>query len=141
MEGPVAGLAGLFVSAFTSATLLPGTSEALLTAMALSGVSTPSVLLTAATLGNVLGSCVNWLMGRAGSAVIAGRDNDSGAMPRARRWYARWGHWSLLASWVPVVGDPLTLLAGAMGEPLWRFVLTVTFAKAARYAAVLALVW
>ncbi|MEA1136053.1 YqaA family protein, partial [Klebsiella pneumoniae] len=46
----------------------------------------------------------------------------------------RWGHWSLLLSWVPIIGDPLTLVAGVMREPFWRFLLLVTVAKGARYS-------
>lgn len=52
--------------------------------------------------------------------------------------YARWVHWSLLASWVPVIGDPLTLIAGVLREPFWRFALIVTLAKGGRY---LVLAW
>ena len=54
-------------------------------------------------------------------------------MARASGWYQRWGYWSLLASWVPIIGDPLTLAAGILREPLWRFILIVTFAKGGRY--------
>jgi membrane protein YqaA with SNARE-associated domain len=57
-------------------------------------------------------------------------------MTTARKHYERYGHWSLLLSWLPVIGDPLTLIAGVMREPLGRFLLIVTFAKGARYAVV-----
>lgn len=138
MTGESAGLLALLGSAFTSATLLPGTSEAVLAGMIAGGIAPLAVLVTVATIGNVAGSCVNWAMGRAGRSLVAG-ENPSPAMEKATRWYRRFGRWSLLASWVPVIGDPLTLVAGALGEPLWRFVMIVTLAKAARYGVVAAM--
>ncbi|MEP2845606.1 MAG: DedA family protein, partial [Alphaproteobacteria bacterium] len=60
-------------------------------------------------------------------------------MGRASGWYQRWGYWSLLASWVPIIGDPLTLAAGMMREPLWRFLLIVTLAKGGRYLVLILL--
>ena len=54
-------------------------------------------------------------------------------LDKARQFYLRYGRWSLLLSWVPIIGDPLTMIAGVMREPLWRFVLIVTLAKGARY--------
>lgn len=61
-------------------------------------------------------------------------------LDRARRWYQRYGKWSLLFSWVPVVGDPLTIVAGAMREPLPVFLGLVTIAKVGRYLALAAVV-
>jgi membrane protein YqaA with SNARE-associated domain len=61
-------------------------------------------------------------------------------MARAQQWYQRYGCWTLLLSWLPVVGDPLTLVAGVMREPLWRFVLLVSIAKAGRYLVLAAVV-
>ncbi len=89
-----------------------------------------------ATAGNVLGSVVNWALGR---FLVRFSDRrwfpvSPAMLDRATRWYARWGRWSLLGAWLPVVGDPLTLAAGVMREPLWRFVLIVTLAKGGRYA-------
>ena len=135
MTGESAGLLALLASAFTSATLLPGTSEAVLAGMVAGGVAPVVLLITVATIGNVAGSCINWAMGRAGRSLVAG-EHPSPAMEKATRWYQRFGRWSLLAAWVPVIGDPLTLVAGALGEPLWRFLAIVALAKAARYVAV-----
>ncbi|WP_313432604.1 YqaA family protein, partial [Pseudomonas sp.] len=91
-----------------------------------------------ATLGNVLGSLVNWLLGR---AIEHLRDRrwfpfSASQLQRAQRRYQRWGQWSLLLSWMPVIGDPLTLIAGVMREPFWRFLLLVTLAKGGRYIVV-----
>jgi membrane protein YqaA with SNARE-associated domain len=133
-------LVGLFLAAFAAATLIPAQSEAVLIALILSASHPVWLLLTVATFGNVLGSAVNWAMGRFLIRFANRRwfPVSQAQMDRATGWYWRWGHWSLLASWVPVVGDPLTLVAGALKEPFWRFVLIVTLAKGGRY---LVLAW
>jgi membrane protein YqaA with SNARE-associated domain len=129
---------GLFLAAFGAATLLPLQSEAVLVGLILSDRYWLWLLLAVATLGNVLGSVVNWLLGR---AIERFRDRrwfpvSARHLENARRHYQRYGHWSLLLSWLPVIGDPLTLVAGVMREPLGRFLLIVTLAKGARYGAV-----
>ena len=129
------GYLGLFAAAFGAATLLPLQSEAVLVGLLLSGHYHLWLLLGIATLGNVLGSVVNWLLGRSVERFKERRWFPVSArqLDKARRHYSRWGHWTLLLSWVPIVGDPLTLVAGVMREPLWRFLLLVGLAKSARY--------
>ena len=122
---------GLFLSAFGAATLLPLQSEAVLTG-----------LLLVATVGNVLGSAVNWWLG---IYLEQWRERrwfpfTSAQLQTAQHRYQRYGYWSLLLSWVPVVGDPLTLVAGILREPLWKFLLLVTVAKGARYLVLALLV-
>lgn len=127
----------LFFTAFLAATLLPAQSEALLAALVLADCSLVW-LLFAASAGNVLGSTVNWWLGR-GIARFSDRrwfPVGPAAMARAQRWYTRYGKWSLLLSWVPVIGDPITLVAGVMREPLRVFLLLVTVAKVGRYVLV-----
>ncbi len=140
-----AGYLGLFLAAFGAATLLPLQSEAVLVGLLVSDRYWLWGLLAVATLGNVLGSLVNWWLGR-GLERFQGRrwfPVSPKHMARARVHYQRYGHWSLLLSWLPVIGDPLTLIAGVMREPLGRFLLIVTFAKGARYGvlAMLTLGW
>lgn len=131
------GYLGLFVAAFGAATLLPLQSEAVLVGLLISGHYNLWLLLGIATLGNVLGSVVNWLLGRSVERFKERRWFPVSAkqLGRARGHYLRWGHWTLLLSWVPIIGDPLTLVAGVMREPLWRFLLLVTLAKGVRYSA------
>lgn len=138
----LAALLTLALSAFSSATLLPGTSEAVLVTMHVAGSAPGWMLLAVASIANIAGSCVNWAMGRF-LAHYAGRrwfPASPAQIERAQRWYARYGWPSLLASWVPVVGDPLTVVAGFLRTPFWLFVIVVAFAKTARYAALLWLI-
>ncbi len=131
------GYLGLFSAAFIAATFLPMQSEALLVALMLNDQHSLMVLLTVATAGNVLGSVVNWVLGRVALQFKHKRwfpANDA-QLDRAEIWYRRYGRWSLLASWLPIVGDALTIMAGVLREPLWSFVAIVTIGKGARYAA------
>jgi membrane protein YqaA with SNARE-associated domain len=125
----------LFASAFLSATLLPGSSEAALIGLLAAGQGSPAMLVAVATLGNVLGSLVNWVLGRFFSHF---RDRrwfpiDRRNYDRAIGWYSRYGVWSLLFAWLPVIGDPLTVVAGVLRTDIRWFLLLVTVGKAARY--------
>ena len=60
------------------------------------------------------------------------------ALARMQDWYRRYGRWSLLLSWAPIIGDPLTVAAGVLREPLPTFILFVAIAKTARYLALAA---
>lgn len=131
----VSGYLGLFIAAFGAATLLPMQSEAVLAGLLLSGHYSVVGLLLVATLGNVLGSVMNWLLGRSIERFRHKRwfPVSDVKLEKARTFYLRYGRWSLLLSWVPIIGDPLTMIAGVMREPLWSFLLIVTLAKGARY--------
>ena len=140
MPGYLPALFALAISAFTSATILPGTSEALLASLALAPAAPYWLLLVVASVANVAGSCVNWALGRVAAAGGTKFAGEGKAYRRAEAFWARWGKWSLLASWVPVVGDPLTIVAGLLRVPFWQFVALVAVAKTVRYAAVIAVV-
>ncbi|SAL83217.1 membrane protein-like protein [Caballeronia arvi] len=126
---------GLFLAAFGAATLLPLQSEAVLVGLLLSKHYSVNLLLAVATAGNVLGSVVNWLLGRYIERWKHKRwfPVSDEKLEKAQRTYRRFGQWSLLLSWAPVIGDPLTLLAGVMREPFARFLILVTIAKLGRY--------
>jgi len=126
---------GLFLAAFAAATLLPMQSEAALAAMLVSELYLPMALVAVATAGNVLGSVVNWFLGRGVEHFKHKRwfPVSESKLEKAQDFYQRYGYWSLLLSWVPIIGDPITLVAGVMREPLWRFTLLVTLAKGGRY--------
>lgn len=132
---------GLFIAAFGAATLLPMQSEAVLVGMLLSGRYVVATLLLVATFGNVLGSLVNWLLGRSVERLRHKRwfPVSEAKLEKAQKFYLRYGRWTLLLSWVPIIGDPLTMVAGVMREPWWSFLLIVTFAKGLRYLLLAAL--
>ncbi len=130
-------LTAMFFAAFIAATLIPAQSEAVLVGMLLAKSNPVSLLLLVATVGNVLGSLVNWAIGRFLQGYAGQRwfPVSPGQLTRASNWYACHGWWTLLGSWLPVIGDPLVLVSGLMREPLWRVVLVVTLAKGGRYLA------
>ncbi|WOS64539.1 YqaA family protein [Sinorhizobium fredii] len=119
--------------------MLFGLSEAAVVAAALSAETSRAALFLAATAGNVLGALVNFALGR-----FAIRFEDRRWFPvsrharqKAETLFARYGRPVLLFSWLPIVGDPLTLAAGLLRTPLGAFLVYVTIGKAARYAALL----
>jgi membrane protein YqaA with SNARE-associated domain len=119
----LAAYGSLFMAAFLAATLIPAQSESVLTGLMLAGGQPVVALVAVASLGNILGSVINWLIGR---GVERFRDRrwfpaSARQLERAQAQYRRFGYWSLLLAWVPIIGDPLTLVAGIMREPLWRF--------------------
>jgi len=133
----LAAYGGLFLSAFLAATVVPFQSEVVLVALLAEGWPWLP-LVVVATVGNVLGAVVNWLLG-----LFIEQFKDRPWFPvrqeaylRAERWYRRWGIWSLLLAWTPWLGDPLTIVAGVLRAPLGAFLLLVTLGKAGRYLAI-----
>lgn len=126
---------GLFFVALAAATILPMQSEAALVGLLLTGAYPPWALLAVASAGNVLGAVINWLLGR---GIRHFRDRPwfpvkAETLTKAEAWYRRYGKWSLLLSWAPLIGDPLTVAAGVLREPFPAFLLLVTLAKVGRY--------
>lgn len=138
----IAAYAGLFTAALVAATIFPAQSEIVLVGMHTSGRYDPALLILVATVGNVAGSTGNWALGR---YLMHFQDRrwfpvKPALVERATRWYRRIGVWSLLLAWLPVIGDPLTLVAGILRVDLRLFLLLVTIGKAARYAALIVLI-
>lgn len=129
------GLPSLFLLSFLAATILPIGSEWLLVLLIFKGFSPTNVVITA-SVGNFLGACSTYLIGRWGSdffiqTVLRISDKQ---ITRAKTMYEKYGVWSLLVSWLPVVGDPLCLLAGLFGVGFGRFFILVFIGKFSRYA-------
>lgn len=124
----------LFGSALLSSTLFPGGSEALLLYRLHQGADPVAAVLTA-TAGNVLGSLITYAMGRFGRAAVTPPSEKAALrLARAERWFKRFGRPSLLFAWLPVVGDPLCLVAGVLRVGVPVFLVLVTAGKLARYA-------
>lgn len=125
----------LFFLSFLAATVLPIGSEWLLIVMILQRVSPPEVVLTA-SLGNFLGACITYLIGIWGSEFFIRKilRIDDKQLARAGTFYRKYGTWSLLFSWLPVLGDPLCLIAGIFKTSFIRFAMLVFVGKFGRYA-------
>jgi len=135
----------LFLAALLAASLFPAQSELLLGGLLLAGNQPVWALIAVATAGNVLGSAINWGLGR---YLERFRDRrwfpvKPAMLEKACGWYHRYGRWSLLLSWAPVIGDPLTLVAGVLREPFHSFLGIVCIAKFLRFLllAVITLHW
>lgn len=122
-------IAGMFVSSFTSATLLPGNSEVVLSGLLIAAQAPVFGLLVAAIVGNVLGGATNVVIGRALPQVTPQR-----GLAVALGWLQRYGAAALLLSWLPVIGDLLCVLAGWLRLPWGAVLLYLTLGKTVRYA-------
>ncbi len=129
------GLLSLFLLSFCASTLLPLGSEWFLVVLLLQG-SNPITAVIIATLGNSLGAGTNYLIGYYGGDWLAEKllRIDNKQQQLAESWFNRYGSWSLLLTWLPIVGDPLCLVSGILKTPLIRFSLLVTTGKGLRYS-------
>jgi membrane protein YqaA with SNARE-associated domain len=137
----VATYTSLFFIAFAAATILPLQSELVVVGLLLAGKQPWLAIVAVASVGNVMGSIVNWFLGR---SLLRFQDKrwfpaNRESLLRAENWYRRYGRGSLLLSWAPIIGDPLTVIAGVLREPLWSFALLVGLAKTGRYLALTAI--
>ncbi len=130
----IASLAALFAATFLAATVFPFQSEVVFVAMQAAVVAPLVTLIMVASLGNTLGAFVNYWIGARLEDRGAHRwlRIDDAKFARAQRWWLRWGVWSLLLSWAPVLGW-FTVVAGAMRTPLWQFTVLVIAAKTGRF--------
>ena len=136
-----AALAGLFASAFLAGSILPAQSEIVLAALLLSGEHPAWLLVLVATVGNVSGAVLNYGLGRMADRLRHRRwfPLSAAGWDRSAAWFNRWGVGTLLLSWLPVVGDGFTVLAGAARTPFMLFLALVTLAKGGRYLVLAAL--
>ena len=127
----------LFGSSFLAATILPFYSEVLLFALLRDG-GDPWMLVAVATLGNTLGAVVNWVLGL---YILRFQHKrwfyfSQKQISKAQAWFQRYGVWTLLLAWLPIGGDPLTLIAGVMRVKIVPFLLLVGLGKGLRYVFV-----
>ena len=132
----------LFIISFLAATILPLSSEIVLTTMLLTNLFEKNILLIIASSGNILGSIFNWYLGK---KITIFQDRkwfpvSPEQLNKSQKYFQKYGLWSLLLAWVPVIGDPLTLLAGVLKVRFSIFLLLVSISKISRYVFILYLV-
>ena len=129
----------LFLISFLAATILPFSSEIVLTTMYLSNLFETYFLLIFASLGNILGSITNWYLGKK-ITIFQNRKwfpVSPDQLDRSQKYFQKYGLWSLLLAWVPIIGDPLTLLAGVLNVRFSLFLILVSISKISRYLFIL----
>jgi membrane protein YqaA with SNARE-associated domain len=139
MEEQLLGLGGLFSSAFISSTLAPGGSEAVLAYMVTKGDYGIAQLITTASIGNTLGALTTWWLGNLAAKKFPAEGVLSEKKQKAVVLVRRYGHWSLLFSWLPVIGDGLCFAGGWLKLAFFPACLAILIGKASRYTVVAAL--
>jgi len=125
----------LFVISFLAATILPLSSELTLAGLIATSSYDNLLLLIVASLGNILGSAVNWILGFYSRNLSKKRwfPFKDKQIENSSKWFNKFGKWSLLFAWVPIIGDPLTLVAGLLRVKFVEFLILVTIGKISRY--------
>ena len=128
------GLIGLFIAAFIAATILPLSSEALLLVII---ASTDQIMIPVlvASAGNISGSFLNYFLGWKGNRLVLNKlfrltENE---IEKASQRFIKYGSFSMLFAWVPIIGDPLTVVAGLFKMNIWIFTILVSIGKFSRY--------
>ncbi len=131
------GIPALFIISFLAATVLPLGSEWLLVALILNDCNLEQAVIVA-SIGNYLGSCTTYLIGLTGTPFLIEKflKIDQTKMTKAQSIYTKFGSWSLLLTWLPIIGDPLCLIGGALRVNFSVFSILVFIGKFARYAVV-----
>lgn len=145
MAAELLALATMAAAAFTAATLLPGGSEVVFLGLMAAEAAPPAALFVVAAIANTAGGMTSWWIGRLmvtgvesprGQALLARFRLDPAMMGRIQRLFGRFGWMTLLLCWMPVIGDPITLVAGMARYPLLATALLTGLARTLRYAVV-----
>jgi membrane protein YqaA with SNARE-associated domain len=125
----------LFAISFLAATILPFSSELTLAGLIATSNYDNLLLLIVASLGNVLGSVVNWVLGFYSRNFTTKKwfPFKDKQIENSSKWFSKFGKWSLLFAWVPIIGDPLTLVAGLLRVKFLEFLILVALGKIGRY--------
>ena len=128
----------LFIISFLAATILPFSSELTLAGLVATSNYDNLLLLIVASLGNVLGSVVNWILGFYSRKLTTKKwfPFKDEQIEKSSKWFNKFGRWSLLFAWVPIIGDPLTLAAGLLRVKFIEFLILVTIGKISRYIVI-----
>ena len=125
----------LLIISFLAATILPLSSELVLSTMLLTDSFDKYLLLVVASFGNIFGSSVNWYLGK---KILIFKDKkwfpvNEKQIAKSEMYFKKYGIWSLLLAWVPIIGDPLTVIAGILRVKFFTFLLLVSISKTSRY--------
>ena len=125
----------LLIISFLAATILPLSSELVLSTMLLTDSFDKYLLLVVASFGNIFGSSVNWYLGK---KILIFKDRkwfpvNEKQIAKSEMYFKKYGIWSLLLAWVPIIGDPLTVIAGVLRVNFFIFLLLVSISKTSRY--------
>ena len=131
----IIGYLSLFTISFLAATILPFSSELMLASMLSIEDYNRTLLISFSSLGNILGSVFNWVLGfyfikLQNKKWFPFKEKQ---ISKSSLWFEKYGKWSLLFAWVPVIGDPLTFVAGTLKTEILTFIILVSFGKIARY--------
>ena len=129
----------LFLSSFLAATIFPAQSELVLASLNIADNHDKFLLVAIATTGNVLGALVNWCIGY---YLVKFKNKkwfpiQKRKIDKYSRFYQKWGVWSILLAWMPIIGDPLTIIAGIFRTNIWLFLTLVTISKLSRYLLII----
>jgi membrane protein YqaA with SNARE-associated domain len=129
------GYINLTLVSFLDATILPFSSEIFLSVMILSKEYQSVLLLLFAGIGNISGSVVNWYIGK---KILIFKNKkwfpvSSNQLNKSQEIFNKFGSWSILIAWVPIIGDPITVLAGVLKVKFLKFFILVTLSKLSRY--------
>ena len=131
----IIGYLSLFTISFLAATILPFSSELMLASMLSIENYNRTLLITFSSLGNILGSVFNWVLGF--YFIKLQNKNwfpfNQEQISKSSLWFEKYGKWSLLFAWVPIIGDPLTFVAGTMKTKFFIFLILVGIGKISRY--------
>ena len=129
----------LFAISFLAATILPFSSELTLAGLIATSNYDNLLLLVVASFGNVLGSVVNWILGFYSRNLTTKKwfPFKDKQIENSSKWFSKFGKWSLLFSWLPVIGDPLTLVAGLLRVKFLEFLILVMIGKISRYLVII----
>ena len=131
----IIGYLSLFTISFLAATILPFSSELMLASMLSIENYNRTLLITFSSFGNILGSVLNWVLG---FYFIKLQNKkwfpfNQEQISKSSQWFEKYGKWSLLFAWAPIIGDPLTFVAGTMKTRFLIFLILVGIGKISRY--------
>ena len=131
----ILGYLQLIFFSFLAATFLPFSSEVIISTMYLSNNFNTLLLLIVASIGNISGSIFNWYLGK---KILIFKNKrwfpiSDDRLIKSQIYFQKYGVWSLLLAWVPIIGDPLTMIAGVLKVKFKIFFILVSISKISRY--------